>query len=49
MDSAVALKCDDYGLESWLAGHLNHGSVHWEGVYHVGECRLGVQIFLFDY
>ena len=29
MDSAVALKCISYGLESWLAGHLDKSSVHW--------------------
>ena len=30
VDSAAALKCNGYGLESWLAGHLNKGSVHWK-------------------
>ena len=30
-DSAAALKCNDYGLESLLAGHLDKGSVHWRG------------------
>ena len=29
IDSAPALKCNDYQLESWLAGHLKKGSVHW--------------------
>ena len=28
MDSAAALKCNGYGLESWLAGHLHKGSAH---------------------
>ena len=31
MDSAPALKCNGYGLKSWLAGHLEKGSVHWRG------------------
>ena len=30
-DSTVALKCNGYGLESWLAGHLEKGCVHWRG------------------
>ena len=28
---APALKCNGYGLESWLAGRLEKGSVHWSG------------------
>ena len=36
MDRAAALKCNDYGLESLLAGHLAKGSVHWRGL--VCEC-----------
>ena len=38
VESAPALKCNGYGLESWLAGHLEKDSVHWrEGM--VCECR----------
>ena len=33
--SAAALKCNGYGLESWLAGHLHQGSVHWRGAWYV--------------
>ena len=29
MDSAPALKCNGYKLESWLAGDLEKGSVDW--------------------
>ena len=29
VDSAAALKCRRYELESLLAGHLEKGSVHW--------------------
>ena len=32
VDSAAALKCNGYGLESSLAGHLDKGSVHWKKV-----------------
>ena len=28
VDSAPALKCKGSGLKSWLAGHLEKGSVH---------------------
>ena len=28
VDSAAALKCNDYSLESLLAGHLDKGNVH---------------------
>ena len=28
VDSAPALKCNGYELESWLAWHLEKGSVH---------------------
>ena len=28
VDSAPALKCNGYKLKSWLAGHLEKGSVH---------------------
>ena len=31
MDGVSALKYNDYGLESWMAGHLQKGSVHWRG------------------
>ena len=29
MGSAAALKCNDCKLESWLAGRIEKGSVHW--------------------
>ena len=54
-NSAPALKCNGYKLESWLAGHLEKGSVHWKGrsgirmqgvVYTVRECTLVVYIFV---
>ena len=28
VDGAPVLKCNGYGLESWLAGQLEKGSVH---------------------
>ena len=31
MDSAAAMKCNNYRLESSLAGHLDKSSVHWRG------------------
>ena len=31
VDSAPFLKCNGCGLESWLAGHLVKGNVHWRG------------------
>ena len=31
MDSAAAVKCIGYRLESLLAGHFNKGSVYWRG------------------
>ena len=31
MDSAAALKCNDYTLESLLTGYLDKDSVHWRG------------------
>ena len=44
MNSATALRCNGYGLESWLARHLKKGSVHWRGrpgmqMYSVRECK----------
>ena len=44
MDSAAALKCNDYGLEFSLAGHLGKGSVHCRGELVcecTGYCTLG--------
>ena len=38
IDSAPALKCSGYKLESWLAGHLEKGNVHWRGAGLVSEC-----------
>ena len=35
VDSAAALKCNGYGLESLLPGHLEKGSVHWRGLWYV--------------
>ena len=29
MNSALVLKCNGCGLESWLAEHLKKDSVHW--------------------
>ena len=29
VDSAAALKCNGYGLESSAAGHLDKDGVHW--------------------
>ena len=40
MDSVAALKCNDYRLESWLAGHLEKGRVHWRG--ELGMCMYRV-------
>ena len=37
MDSAPALKCNGYGLESWLAGHLEK-AMYTEGGGSVCEC-----------
>ena len=59
VDSAPALKYHGYRLQSWLAGHLEKGSVHWrvrpgtlcvlwEGVYSV-EMNIGSATFLIDY
>ena len=31
MDYWPALKCNGWGLESWLAVHLEKGSVDWRG------------------
>ena len=31
VDSAPVLKCYGCGLESWLGGHLEKGSVRWRG------------------
>ena len=31
VDSAPVLKCYGSELESWLAGHVEKGSVHWRG------------------
>ena len=31
VNNAPALKCYSYELESWLAGHLENGNVHWRG------------------
>ena len=35
LNSATALKYNDYGLESTLEGHLNKGRVHWRGAQYV--------------
>ena len=43
VDSAPALKCNGYGLESWLAGHLDKSIIHWrEGLVYeyMGWCTL---------
>ena len=48
MDSAAALKYNDYELESWLAGHLEKSSVQWrqDSVYDCsGQYTLGVLTF----
>ena len=36
MDSAIVLKCNGYGLEFWLAGHLGESSEHWRGRHGMG-------------
>ena len=42
----LKLRQRQFTLERGPAGYVNvWGSVHWEGVYNVGECTLGVQIF----
>ena len=35
IDGAPALKYNDDRLESWLAGHLEKGSVHWRQARYV--------------
>ena len=56
MDSAAALKCNGYGLESLLTGYLDQGSVHrrdaqyvtvWGIVHWEGSAQysVGEQIF----
>ena len=48
VDGAAALKCNDNRLKFLQAGHLDKGSVHWEGTRHVNvrssvhweECRV---------
>ena len=44
VDCAAALKCNDYRLESWLAGHSDKGSVQHGKVYAGGANFLIYQL-----
>ena len=59
MDRALVLRYHGYGFESQLAGQCTlkgqaqyvnvQGSIHWKGVYRVGDRDLGCKIFLIGF